>query len=591
MCNYLPKDVRKEYEASYGTPLHEHFVHVDGLRRRFLLYEPGVQNRPVWLLAPGTVSPAEQILAISGLYDVARRHKFALVVLEGFHCTFNVQSKSQQIIPHPNDIGYTLKVLRITASRTSPDMTRIQCVGYSNGARFCCRLASELSNLITGFATVAGIRYPIPNNATLPMPAIAFHGVKDPVNPFWGHGNPAYWHTSVPDALQGWARFNGCSRKKYERMNESVSIESYVQCHEGADVVVWRMEEGGHTWPGSDYDFSRFGLRFGHTSAINANEAMRQFFDDHPRTICHTAVSGERCYYDVEWARTQGFHVHPEWYVGLSNTSTFEEVQDFLHRSIRANCPRPCMPDGAEPATASRSPATFPFIPVAPAVAKLEKGTAELPQAAVAEVGRVDTAATSDGPLGWSAIVVGLMLVMTVVWTIYASWRSRGAGMKGWRPVSLRNFSLTASCRESPDPDGGSVTNPFVDSGSDGVGQEGRADSEEHLITQAEERDDDEMTQIVGETSTPSMLDHYPIDQEHDLGLYWEDTVPPEGHHLRPDLPGQVPQQDLAEPLTGRGSSSLGSSLGFKSERVYSYVHKEGCSPPRPRMPTPFSKH
>jgi poly(3-hydroxybutyrate) depolymerase len=570
MCHYLPKNVMAEYKAAYYTPLHEHFVHVDGLRRRFLLYEPHLPNRPIWLLAPGTVSPAEQILAISGLYDMAREHKFGLVVLEGFHCTFNVQLKSQQMIQHPSDIGYVMKVLRLTAARTSPDMSRIHCVGYSNGARFCCRLASELSNILTSFATVAGIRYPSPNNASMPMPAIAFHGVKDPVNPFWGHGNPTYWHTSVPDALQGWARFNGCSRKEYKKLNESVSIERYVNCHHGADVVLWRMEETGHTWPGSHYNFSRFGLKFGRTSTISANEAMRQFFHAHPRTLCHTAVPGERCYYDVAWARKKGMRLHPEWYPGVTNDSSFEDVQGFLHRSIRANCPQPCEP--AASTTAAAPPGGGPVGPWDPG------STIRLPE--VVGLG---------APLWPSTLAITLAITLTVLCTAYSYFRG-GAAKRIWRPVGsfrgLRDF-VAMSCRD----DGAAAR--------DGEG------SGEQLIAAQEVND-----RVVDDAHSANMMDTCPLvsprtlrEEEEQVGLFWEEVLPEDQHQTLLDRLDEDEYESFAAAAPGRshgGTHAATVTQGIKlarrpqqrdSTREQLAERRQhgirGCSPPRPRVPTP----
>merc|ERR1712048_530628 len=36
---------------------------------------------------------------------------------------------------------------------------------------------------------------------------------------------------------------------------------------------------------------------------------------------CHTAVPGEKCYRDVDWAMNAGIHQHPGWYPGLSHGS------------------------------------------------------------------------------------------------------------------------------------------------------------------------------------------------------------------------------------------------------------------------------
>lgn len=63
---------------------------------------------------------------------------------------------------------------------------------------------------------------------------------------------------------------------------------------------------------------------------------------------CHTAVKGEACYVDVEWARTIGIQGHSDWYEGpcpgLQATSSFEEFQACVYKINQTSCPLPCNP-------------------------------------------------------------------------------------------------------------------------------------------------------------------------------------------------------------------------------------------------------
>jgi len=60
---------------------------------------------------------------------------------------------------------------------------------------------------------------------------------------------------------------------------------------------------------------------------------------------CLTAVEGTDCYKQVTWAREQGIKEHPEWYPGLTSSSSREEFQAHLHGKTHALslvCPMPC---------------------------------------------------------------------------------------------------------------------------------------------------------------------------------------------------------------------------------------------------------
>ena len=90
-----------------------------------------------------------------------------------------------------------------------------------------------------GIAPVAGIVYQGCDGP--PVAVIAFHGTEDYNVPY----------ESAPEAVREWARYNRCPETpETERTGEFVVRESYFGC-EGAPVVFYTLEGGGHTWPGS----------------------------------------------------------------------------------------------------------------------------------------------------------------------------------------------------------------------------------------------------------------------------------------------------------------------------------------------------
>jgi len=77
---------------------------------------------------------------------------------------------------------------------------------------------------------------------------------------------------------------------------------------------------------------------------------------DDNRTRCHTAEAGEQCYDQVLYAMEE-VSLHPEWYAGLTNESSFEAFQEWLHRGKKDDegrrCPRPCNLDAIKNVTSS----------------------------------------------------------------------------------------------------------------------------------------------------------------------------------------------------------------------------------------------
>eukprot|EP00408_Alexandrium_pacificum_P068922 CAMPEP_0171181718 /NCGR_PEP_ID=MMETSP0790-20130122/14401_1 /TAXON_ID=2925 /ORGANISM="Alexandrium catenella, Strain OF101" /LENGTH=473 /DNA_ID=CAMNT_0011646659 /DNA_START=32 /DNA_END=1453 /DNA_ORIENTATION=- len=67
--------------------------------------------------------------------------------------------------------------------------------------------------------------------------------------------------------------------------------------------------------------------------------------DETAEEDCHTAKHGERCHTDVVYAMRYRM-LHPEWYIGLTNCSSFGNFQAFMHTQVlnsgERRCPLPC---------------------------------------------------------------------------------------------------------------------------------------------------------------------------------------------------------------------------------------------------------
>jgi len=57
---------------------------------------------------------------------------------------------------------------------------------------------------------------------------------------------------------------------------------------------------------------------------------------------CWTAQQGELCFRSVRWAMERGIAMHPEWYAGLTQQSSFEDFQQFMHDGRAHECSMPC---------------------------------------------------------------------------------------------------------------------------------------------------------------------------------------------------------------------------------------------------------
>lgn len=263
-------------------------------RSVWLLLPKGRQKTPLWLAYHGTDNEVEPFLRYSGLATFAQQHRIGLLAPQGLpdqshfgKTQFNVGLHSKPMREEEeqgmHDVAFTRELLEQVLRLPCIDPSRVHCTGYSNGARFCMRLASEMSDIIASVAPVSGLRFPQPNLARRPVPVLAFHGDADPINPFPGHGAD-YWHSSVPDALQNWAKFNGCGAASLPPnflplgvQSPDFSVATYEHCKDNATVQLFRCNGGGHQWP--DATWAKPGL--GNVGRLDANSMMKEFFSQH----------------------------------------------------------------------------------------------------------------------------------------------------------------------------------------------------------------------------------------------------------------------------------------------------------------------
>ena len=207
--------------------------------------------------------------------------------------------------PGGPDQVFLERVLDDVEAALCVDTARMFVTGLSNGAMMTSTLACELSDRFAAAAPVAGVTEVEDCDADRPVPVVAFHGTDDgflsydggfgpqaaslpspdgrgtlgdmadlPVDP---NGPP------VPEVMAEWAHRNGCADTGPEdqAVADDVTVLSF-DCHAGAETELYRVDGGGHSWPGSEL-LANVETIVGHpTMSISANEVMWEFFEQHP---------------------------------------------------------------------------------------------------------------------------------------------------------------------------------------------------------------------------------------------------------------------------------------------------------------------
>jgi polyhydroxybutyrate depolymerase len=131
---------------------------------------------------------------------------------------------------------------------------------------------------ITAVAAVAALYFPARCDTARAIPVIAFHGTDDPCVPFAGGTSKCGLGLPVPaveTAAADWAKHDGCNMEPArQEWSKHVRTIAYSECSDDTAVVVYVIDGGGHTWPGS-IDVPRLGAT---THEVNATDEIWSFF-------------------------------------------------------------------------------------------------------------------------------------------------------------------------------------------------------------------------------------------------------------------------------------------------------------------------
>lgn len=187
----------------------------------------------------------------SGFETVAASERFLVATLDAEGARWNVPVQDGR----PDDAAYVADVIAHVATLTCLDDTRVYATGFSGGARMTSLLGCRLGSRLAAIAPVSGLRFSEPCTGR-PVPVLTFHGLADPQNTYDGHvtGRNGEWVESVPEALAGWARHNGCKGDAIlEDPPGPLSTMRYDGCGD-AEVRIIRIDGLGHTWTRTEVD-------------------------------------------------------------------------------------------------------------------------------------------------------------------------------------------------------------------------------------------------------------------------------------------------------------------------------------------------
>ncbi len=189
-----------------------------------------------------------------------------------------------------DDVGFALALVADVARRLPIDPRRVHATGMSNGAMMAYRVGAEAADLVASIAPVAGPLALASIAPVRPVPVLHFHGSLDQFTPLDGgigrRSVTRVSHRPILEGLLDWVRADGCpevpAREAIPCPDAGLAIErlTWGPGDAGSEVVFYRIDGGGHVWPGRTPDSFLLGPA---VPSLDANEIIWQFFERHPR--------------------------------------------------------------------------------------------------------------------------------------------------------------------------------------------------------------------------------------------------------------------------------------------------------------------
>lgn len=277
----------------------------NGLYRRYLLRVPPAldpaEPAPLVLCLHGGGGSADQMARFTSMSALSDEHGFLVAYPDAMHRRWEDgridRTASLRRTPI-DDVGFLAAVIDDVSRRHTVDPKRVFATGPSNGGFMSHRLGIELSDRIAAIAPViGGIAEPLADKVSPPNPVsvLIIQGTHDPLVPYDGGVVQAAGQERgrlIPtiEAVKRWVAANGCADEPSVEEQPDVdpndgcrvTVTRYSGGRAGSEVILYRVDGGGHTWPGGrQYMPKRVIGRV--CRDFDATRTIWEFFEKHPR--------------------------------------------------------------------------------------------------------------------------------------------------------------------------------------------------------------------------------------------------------------------------------------------------------------------
>lgn len=270
------------YQLNAQTTIQGNFE-FDGLNRSYRLYVPASYNpdnaTPLVLNLHGYGSNNIEQENYGDFRPIADTAGFLVVHPNGTPDGNNQLFWNTFGNSEVDDLGFLEALIDTVSASYNIDHERVYSTGMSNGGFMSYHLACFLSHRIAAIASVTGTMTNANLNACSPqrpVPVMQIHGTADNTVPYNGN----IFFASVPNLVNYWVTHNECDPTPVltpvpdNDPNDGCTAENYLYSNgaDGVTVEHYKVQGGGHSWPGAPVNINITNMDF------SASEAIWGFF-------------------------------------------------------------------------------------------------------------------------------------------------------------------------------------------------------------------------------------------------------------------------------------------------------------------------
>lgn len=230
----------------------------EGINRTYTVYVPSTyvqgDQLPLLFALHGLTQTGNIMMQFSDFNTYAGQYRFIVAYPDGVGNTWNVGFPGGA---NTNDVGFLSALIDTLHHQYDIDLGRVYSTGFSNGGFMSYRLACELGDRIAAIAPVSGTMTDGAFTSCVPsriIPVMHIHGTNDLVVSY----NGGFGNKSVDEVLGFWRNFNSCpadavivNLPDLVQEGSTVQTQRWTPCADSTEVVLYKVINGGHTWPGS----------------------------------------------------------------------------------------------------------------------------------------------------------------------------------------------------------------------------------------------------------------------------------------------------------------------------------------------------